>query len=149
GVKRVGNEPLSSGVSAEAATALLCKGLSRPLEEFSMKKVRWIAFGVCLMGVAFACSKSTPSAPSIPVTATTSVPAGGGGGGTLSVPAPDSPNDNEQLTTLRPTLTAKNSSGTQAGRTYEFQVADRTDFALTASSRIQLYAVASSKTGVP
>jgi hypothetical protein len=45
-----------------------------------------------------------------------------------------SPVNNEQLSTLRPTLTVQNATASASGtRTYEFQVSDRTDFTLGAS----------------
>ena len=65
-----------------------------------------------------------PTAPSAPGTGTV----------TLSTPAPVSPINNEQLPTLRPTLTVQNATASASGtRTYEFQVSDRTDFSMGAS----------------
>ena len=48
----------------------------------------------------------------------------------LTAPALDTPTDDEQLSTLRPELTVKNGTTNQpAGtRTYEFQIADNTEF---------------------
>ena len=75
---------------------------------------------------------------------------GGGGSVTLTTPAPVSPVNGEQLSTLRPTLTVQNTtSSSQSGtRTYEFQVSDRTDFSL-GSSLTASFLVAVSQTGVP
>ena len=43
----------------------------------------------------------------------------------LTAPALEAPSADEQLTTLRPTLTVKNGTSDQAGsRTYEFQISD-------------------------
>src|SRR5918992_746934 len=64
-----------------------------------------------------------PTAPSVP-----------SGTVTLTTPAPVSPVNNEQLSTLQPTLTVQNSTASASGtRTYEFQVSDRTDFSMGAS----------------
>ena len=82
-----------------------------------------------------------PTAPSNP---------GGGGSVTLTTPAPVSPVNGEQLSTLRPTLTVQNTtSSSQSGtRMYEFQISDRTDFSL-GSSLTSSFIVAVSQTGVP
>src|SRR3954467_13351339 len=49
---------------------------------------------------------------------------------TLTAPKLDSPALNEQLATLRPTLTVQNATSDQptGSRTYEFQVSDTTTF---------------------
>ena len=75
---------------------------------------------------------------------------GGGGTVTLTAPSPVSPVNNEQLSTLRPTLTVQNgTSSVQSGtRTYEFQVSDRTDFSMGASLTAS-FLVAVNQTGVP
>ena len=88
---------------------------------------------------------------------TRQVPVGGGsptgpstsGPVTLSRPAAVSPADGEQLSTLRPTLTVQNTTSSQqsGSRTYEFQVSDRTDFAL-GSSLSASFLVAVNQTGV-
>jgi len=61
-----------------------------------------------------------------------------------------SPVNGDQLATLRPTLTVQNgTSSNQSGtRTYEFQVSDRSDFALGASLTAS-FLVAVNQTGVP
>ena len=77
-----------------------------------------------------------------------SAPGGGSGSVTLSTPAPVSPVNGEQLSTLRPTLTVQNATSSATGtRTYEFQVSDRTDFSLGASLTAS-FLVAVSQTGV-
>ena len=54
----------------------------------------------------------------------------------------------EQLSTLRPTLTVQNAtSSAQGARTYEFQISDRTDFALGATLAAS-FIVAVNQTGV-
>ena len=67
---------------------------------------------------------SDPSSPS------------GGATPQLTAPALDTPTDDEQLTTLRPTLVVRNGSSNQNGtRTYEFQVSTSSSFATVALSR--------------
>lgn len=65
-------------------------------------------------------------------------PSGGAGGSlTLTAPAIDSPGGDLQLGTLRPTLTVRNGTSSQAGtRTYEFQISDRTDFTSSGSTQV-------------
>jgi hypothetical protein len=54
----------------------------------------------------------------------------------LTAPAIDSPANDVQLSTLRPTLTVRNGTSDQTGtRTYEFQISDRSDF--TSAGSIQ------------
>jgi len=61
---------------------------------------------------------------------------GSGGGGTLTAPALDSPGDDEQLGTLRPTLVVRNGSSTRTGtKTYDFQVSDSTSFSTITASK--------------
>jgi len=82
-----------------------------------------------------ACGSGVSPTRQVPLTPTGPSGPGGGGAVTLSTPAPVSPVNNEQLTTLRPTLTVQNatSSNQSGSRTYEFQVSDRTDFTMGAS----------------
>lgn len=83
-----------------------------------------------IFGVACGSGSSTPR--DVPVGPT--APSGPSGTVTLTTPAPVSPVNNEQLSTLRPTLTVQNATASASGtRTYEFQVSDRTDFSLGAS----------------
>ena len=54
---------------------------------------------------------------------------------TLTTPAADSPGDGAQLDNVRPTLTVVNSTSSQSGaRTYEFQIADNSEFAANANT---------------
>jgi hypothetical protein len=63
-------------------------------------------------------------------------PSGGGNAPQLTAPAIDAPGDDEQLTTLRPTLVVRNGSSNQTGtRTYEFQLSTGESFATIALSR--------------
>jgi hypothetical protein len=85
--------------------------------------------------VAAACTGNNP--PTAPTAAT------------LTAPTPVSPNDGEQLATLRPTLTVQNGTSNQSGpRVYEFQVSDRTDFAASSSPGAGGYVVAMTRTGI-
>jgi hypothetical protein len=60
----------------------------------------------------------------------------GGSGGTLTAPALDSPGDDEQLGTLRPTLVVRNGTSTRTGtKTYDFQVSDSTNFTTITASK--------------
>ena len=68
----------------------------------------------------------------------------------LTAPAAELPTPDEQLDTLRPTLTVKNGSSDQTGaRTYEFQISDTADFSTALTSYITSYNVTVSKTAVP
>ena len=87
-----------------------------------------------VVAVFVAACGSSPSEPSAPPTA----PAGPTP--TLTPPAPDNPDPDEQLTTLRPAFRVTNGTSDQAGtRTYEFDVSDNSGFTPTLFS----------KTGVP
>ena len=67
----------------------------------------------------------------------------------LTAPALDSPAMNEQLDTLRPTLTVKNATADQSGnRTYEFQISDSQSFTTALTSPIVGFAATVDKTGV-
>jgi hypothetical protein len=91
-----------------------------------------------LGGVAAACGgKDTPTTPT-PVAAT------------LTAPVLDSPGADEQLDTLRPTLTVRNATSDQTGtRTYEFQISDSTSFTSATTSQVSGFAATVSKNGVP
>ena len=69
---------------------------------------------------------------------------------TLTAPALGTPADNEQLDTLRPTLSVKNGTSTVASgaRTYEFQIADNSEFVVSLGASVHFAALVS-KTGVP
>ena len=89
---------------------------------------------------ATACSgKETPSSPSPAPSANPN----------LTPPVPDSPVDDAQLSTLRPTLTVRNGTSDQGGaRTYEFQISDRSDFSLVPTSFIASFLVVVNTAGV-
>jgi hypothetical protein len=95
---------------------------------------------VAVMGMALACGGSGggPAAP-------TPSP----GSGSLTAPTADSPKDDAQLDTLRPTLTVRNGTSTGSGpRTYEFQISDRSDFTSSVTSYIPGLSVVVSQAGV-
>jgi hypothetical protein len=97
--------------------------------------------GVLAISIAAACGgDKSPSAP----TTTTAA--------RLTAPIAETPSADEQLDTLRPTLTVKNgtSDQTTAARSYEFQVSDSNTFssAVTAST-VAGFAVVVGKSGVP
>jgi hypothetical protein len=63
-------------------------------------------------------------------------PSGGGNTPQLTAPVLDAPSDDEQLTTLRPTLVVRNGSSNAAGtRTYEFQISTSDSFSPIAATR--------------
>lgn len=103
---------------------------------------RWrLAIGCAVVGVAMACGGSGQG----PAGPTTGAPTTG----TLTAPAPDSPVNDAQLDTLRPTLTVRNGTSTASGaRTYEFEISDRSDFASTVSAYIPGLSVVVSQAGV-
>jgi hypothetical protein len=93
------------------------------------------------LGIAIACGGSggSPTQPS----------PGGSGSATLTAPAPDTPVNDAQLETLRPTLTVRNGTSSASGaRTYEFQISDRSDFSTSATSGASALSVVVSQSGV-
>jgi hypothetical protein len=91
-------------------------------------------------------SKSSPAAaPTAPSSSTSTPPAATVGPTPLTL---DSPAADDQLATLRPTLTVKNAGGGTGTRTYEFQVADRSDFTVGTGSKSVYYSVNVTNTGV-
>jgi hypothetical protein len=103
-----------------------------------------LSLGVVACGSGAGEPRDVPIGPTAP-----SGPSGGSGSVTLTTPSPISPANNEQLGTLRPTLTVQNATASASGsRTYEFQVSDRTDFSLGASLTAT-FLVAVNQTGVP
>src|SRR5688572_2976910 len=96
------------------------------------------------------CGSGVSETRQVPLTPTgPSTPGGGSGSVTLSTPAPVSPINGEQLSTLSPTLTVQNATSSQSGsRSYEFQVSDNLGFTLGASLTAS-FLVAVSQTGVP
>src|SRR5687767_2153580 len=104
--------------------------------------------GVCAVFIS-GCGSGSSDTRQVPVGPTQPSNPGGGGSVTLTTPAPVSPVNGEQLSTLRPTLTVQNATSSQSGsRTYEFQVSDRTDFTIGASLTAS-FLVAVNQTGVP
>ena len=104
-----------------------------------MKRTQVFGLGALVTIAAAACGgKDAPTTPA-PVAAVT-----------LTAPALATPAMNEQLDTLRPTLTVKNATADQAGaRTYEFQIADSTNFTSALTSAIAGFASTVGKAGVP
>ncbi len=99
-----------------------------------------LRFGTLVTTAALAAACGGKDAPTTP----TPVAA------TLTAPALDAPAMNEQLDTLRPTLTVKNASADQTGtRTYEFQISDSTTFTSAITSEIAGFAATVGKTSVP
>ena len=96
-----------------------------------------IVLGLLVAGCGGSSSSGTP--PTTP----------GPSGSALSAPVPNAPADQSQLSTLRPTLTVLNVTSTQTGaRTYEFQISDRTDFAVVAPASSGVFQVVVSRSGV-
>jgi hypothetical protein len=89
-----------------------------------------------LLTALASCAKDSPSAPSQPAAPT------------LTAPAIESPAEDEQLDTIRPTLKVKNGTSTQANgtRTYEFQLATDSGFASVAVVRVGVAENASGST---
>ncbi len=68
----------------------------------------------------------------------------------ITAPGLQSPDDNAQADTLRPTLTVKNATSDQTGtRVYEFQISDNNNFTASTASNIVGFAATVSKNGVP
>ena len=91
-----------------------------------------------LSGVSMRNCTSVLLVLAIAVGACASDPASPSGGGTvqLTAPALDTPSDDEQLTTLRPTLVVRNGSSNPSGtRTYEYQLSTSSSFTTVALSR--------------
>src|SRR5207253_399882 len=84
---------------------------------------------------------STPAAPA-PTPTTPTAPT------SIAAPAISGPAADEQLTSLRPTLTVTNSTTANTGpRTYEFQVSDKSDFTASGGASAN-YPVTVTKAGV-
>ena len=100
-----------------------------------MKLSSLLVLGLCLVVItAAACGKSAALSPSPAV-------------GKVAAPTASSPNDQAQLTSLRPTLIVANSpAGTPGTRTYEFQVSDKSDF--SSGSSPTSFPVLAHQTGV-
>jgi hypothetical protein len=91
----------------------------------------------CTLAIVAACAKSNVLSPS----------QSGGTPVQLTAPTADAPADDEQLVTLRPTLSVRNGTSNQTGtRTYEFQIADNANFSPVAITRPGIAEDASGKT---
>ncbi|MDQ3419306.1 MAG: hypothetical protein M3541_11055 [Acidobacteriota bacterium] len=104
----------------------------------SMFRIAALSATLALAVSAAACSKdSDPSSPTQPAV-------------TLTAPAINTPTANQQLDTLRPTLTVRNvtSSSQQGARTYEFQISDTTAFTSALTSNVTGFAATIGQTGV-
>ena len=96
----------------------------------------WVLAAAVAMTTAACGDDSSPTTPT-PAAANVTAPA-------LGTPA-----DNEQLETLRPTLTVRNATSDQNGaRVYEFQISDNTNFTAATTSNVPGFAATVSKTGV-
>jgi hypothetical protein len=100
-----------------------------------------VVSAVCALIAAIACGGGESAGPSQPSPVVNP---------RLTAPVADGPAADEQLDTLRPTLTVRNGTSDQAGaRTYEFQISDTADFSSALTSYITSYNVTVLKTGVP
>ena len=104
-----------------------------------MRKLIFV-LGTTALVAAAACggeSREIPVTPTVPSDANAI---------NLSAPTPASPGDDQQLSTLRPTLSVTNAtSGGSGSRTYEFQIADNSAFAIQPTTS----EIAFSQPGVP
>ena len=103
-------------------------------------KSRIVAAAI-LAAAAVACGGSKNSTPTSPAPVNP----------TLSAPKLESPAANEQLDTLRPTLTVQNVTSDQPSgtRTYEFQISDTTSFSAATTQSVNGFDAQVGKTGVP
>lgn len=104
-----------------------------------MKSLLITVVGTCAIAAACSGSGGTRDVPATPTAPD---------GSALAAPSIASPSDDSQLDTLRPTLTVNNISSGPGTRTYEFQVADNSGFALI-PGRLASFAVAYTQSGVP
>lgn len=106
---------------------------------------------VTASALASGCGSGTSPTRQVPLDGSGS-PTGPSSSGPVNLtrPAPVSPVEGAQLSTLRPTLTVQNSTSSQQSgtRTYEFQVSDRSDFTLGGSSLTVSFLVTANQTGV-
>jgi hypothetical protein len=95
-----------------------------------------VTFVMIAIGIACGGSDNAPNGPTSP-----------SGTSALAAPIPQSPTDDVRLTTLRPSFTVRNSTSTAAGsRSYEFQIADRSDFS---PASLRPLGILVTQTGVP
>lgn len=100
-----------------------------------MSASRW--FVVVLGLYAAGCGSSSPASPS-------------GGGSQLTAPVAQLPDDQAQLTVMRPTLIVANvTSGQSGAKTYEFEISDKSDFSTSSTSRLHAFTVVAHSTAVP
>jgi hypothetical protein len=105
-----------------------------------------ILFGLSTLALAVtvaACSDDKAATPTQPTQQAPVAP-------TLTAPQADTPDDDQQLDTLQPSLRVVNATSNQAGaKTYEFQISDDSNFsAASALSYSHVFKVVASKTGV-
>jgi hypothetical protein len=108
-----------------------------------VRRVR-ILFGLCALALTVAaCSDDKAATPTQPTTPQQVAP-------TLTAPQADTPDDDQQLDTLQPSLRIVNATSNQTGaKTYEFQISDDSNFsAASAASYAHVFKVVASKTGV-
>ena len=122
---------------------------ARPVKEASVRRVVWAVAAAAFLA-SVGCDGGSTESKTVQLTPT-SPSSPSGGSAALTAPASDSPAENTQLATLRPTLTVRNStsSGSSGARAYEFQIADNTTFTVSGGSSSAYYAVIMNKTGVP
>jgi len=114
-----------------------------------VRRVVWAVAATAFLASA-ACDGGSSESKTVQLTPT-SPSSQSGGSSALTAPVSDSPAENTQLATLRPTLTVRNStsSGSGGARVYEFQISDNANFAATGGASSAYYAVTVSRTGVP
>ena len=96
---------------------------------------------ISLAGFTAACGDDPPTGPTTVVEADAN----------LAAPVPETPAEDAQLDTLRPTLTVQNGTSNVPGvaRVYEFQISDNTSFSVSSASFISAYRVVVNATGIP
>jgi hypothetical protein len=109
----------------------------------------WMAAAALALLINAGCDGGSGETKQVQLTPASPSSGSGGSVGLLAAPTPDSPSENAQLATLRPTLTVRNSTSGQSGaRTYEFQVSDNTNFTVSGGGLSVYYAVVVNKSGV-
>lgn len=107
-----------------------------------MLELRFAAAALALAALAVSCGGGTRDVPASPVSPT------GGGASNITAPTVDTPADDAQLDTLRPTLTVNNASSSGSGsRSYEFQISDNNAFTVVAG-RMASFVVAVTQAGI-
>lgn len=112
-----------------------------------MKLGGQLAVVVALVALG-ACAKEQTTTEVVPLS-----PSGGSSAVAISLTAPvaDSPAEDTLVTSLRPTLTVRNTTSNVASglRLYEFQISDRNDFTIGGGIYSAYYVVVLTRTGVP